>query len=354
MSRIKKLLFALVLVVSLASLPLWAVSTLTSFVVDTFTRADAATLGVGWGTYNNLGGCRISSNQAKPTVTTATGGCLYSALDWPNDQAAQATLATIAAIGTDLAGVLVRGQFSQNTQNGYYAGSYNTADTKIHLVRIVNNGFTNLATSAANVVLSDVINLQATGCNPVSLIVLQNGTAVPNMNPVSDAAATAPCAGSPGILVFSPTNIANAGLTNWTGYAITNPATVNNSAPFPQLALGAQTNLGNLTGASQALQFTLPARSELFIGRLQVTVGSTTGTVVSPAWVLECSQDTGTTWFQLPASLVPTAATQLSDIFPIYGSFYDVSGLGGASCKFGLGAATGTVTGTLPVWAMVG
>lgn len=351
-----KRLSVLLLVAAFVCFSIKAVSTLTALQSDTFTRANALTLGSNWnatGGGGTLNQCQLLSNQAKPLTGGIVGNCFFSAVDWPNDQAVQATLSTITTIGTDDVGVCARGNFGQNTNNCYYAGSYST-NTKVNLLRIVSNSFVVLASSAANVVQGDVIQLQVVGCNPANLTVLQNGTPIAGMNPFVDASPLAPCAGSPGILVFSATP-ANAGVSNWTGYAISNPGTVNNSAPFPVLSLGAQTNLGNLTGASQSFQFVLPARSELFLGRLAISVGSTTGTVANPAWVLECSQDTGTTWWQVPALLVPAMAPQLGDIFPIYAPFYDVSGFGGASCKFGLGVGSGTVvTGTLPVWVTIG
>lgn len=351
MSPIKKLL-ALLSVLVLASLPLFAVNALTSLQTDTFTRANASTLGTNWGAVNNNGGCQILSNQAKPLNTTINGTCLYNSIDWPNDQGAQATMATIASIGSqDIAAVIVRGQFWQNSTNGYFAGSFNTADTKIHLVRIISNSYTGLATSAANIVVGDVIQLQVQGCNPTNLTVLQNGTPVPGMNPFVDSNGLGPCSGSPGIYVAAVSDaVANAGVTNWTGYAVSNPPVVNNSAPFPIAARATSTNIGNLTGASQALQFTLPSS----VSRIQIIVGSTTGTVTSPAWSLECSQDAGVTWFGVAAQTVPNVAPQLGDIFPIYAPYYDVFGLAGASCKFGLGATTGTVSGTLPVWVVIG
>jgi len=340
-----KKLTVILLLFSFAFFPLQAANTLTSLQSDTFTRANAPNLGANWGAVNNNGGCQIASNFAKPTSTAQTGFCFFSSADWPNDQAAQATLGLITTLGTDLADAVVRGQFPMNGPSGYIAGSYNT-NTNVHLLRANGSCCTDL-TSAGTVAQGDVIQLVAVGCNPVNLTVFQNGV---SRITFTDSSASQICAGSPGILVFSPANVANVGVTNWTGYAVSNPPTVNNTAPFPVLTRATSTNLGNLTGASQALQFTLPSS----VSRIQIIVGSASGTAAAPAWSLECSQDSGTSWFGVPAQIVPNAAPQLGDIFPIYTPFYDVFGLGGASCRFGLGTTSGTVTGTLPVWVVVG
>lgn len=345
-----KKLFAIATVLSLALIPIRS-ATLTALQADTFTRANASTLGANWTAVSTTAGCQISGNQAIPSTTAAVGTCFFSAADWPNDQGSKVTMSTIAALGTDLSGALVRVQIAPLATNGYYAGSHNIADSHVHLIRIVLGGFTNLATSADTIAVGDTVQIQVQGCNPALLTVLHNGVAEAGMNPFSDTSGLGPCGGSPGILVFSPNSTANAGVTNWTGYAVTSPPTINNSSPYPVLSRGTFTNLGNLTGASQALQFTLPSPTA---SRIQLIVQGNSGTVTNPIWVLECSQDTGTTWFQVYGLTLPTLAPQLGDIFPIYASYYDVYGLGGASCRFGLGATSGAVTGTLPVFVTIG
>lgn len=351
MSQTKKQLTAILLVFILSLVPIHA-ATLTSLQSDTFTRANSSSLGPNWTQISGVGGfgCQILSNQAKPGVAGGFGECISNALDWPNDQGVLCTTATIASLGTDIAGCMVRGAVWSNAVNGYFAGSFNTADSHVHLVRIVTGTFTNIATSADNIAAGDTIQIQVSGCNPVSITVLHNGSAEAGMNPFVDSNAAALCAGSPGIGLQSA-NVANAGVTNWTGYALTTPPTINNSSPFPVIGRGNFTNLGNLTGASQALQFTLPSPTA---SRIQLIVQSGSGTAAIPIWVLECSQDSGTSWFQVYGLTLPTAAPQLGDIFPLYAPYYDVYGLGGASCRFGLGATSGTVTGTLPVFVTIG
>jgi hypothetical protein len=167
-------------------------------------------------------------------------------------------------------------------------------------------------------------------------------------------------AGWPGIRLTPDATLTNATATNFIAGAVsTAPTIVNYAKP---LQTGTIANLGTLTAVGQAVQFNIATPTINFAGRLQIIVQGV-GQVLSPYYILECSQDGGTSWFQIPGTLVPSIEPALGDQPSGWPSWYDVSGLAmGGLFRFGIasqgiplsGIAPTFVSGGLNVYGLVG
>jgi hypothetical protein len=113
---------------------------------DTFTRADATTLGANWGSSGGLGtSCGIVSNQVDVTVTGSRCGNTYTAVTWPDDHYSKAT---VVALPSNTWAVLVRMQVGAS--RNYYAAGVNPndfGDSQTRIWKEVAGVETGLATS---------------------------------------------------------------------------------------------------------------------------------------------------------------------------------------------------------------
>jgi len=171
-------------------------------VTDDFEGTDENPL-TGWTTMSNKISMKSVSGVAKSS-TGADAGALYTASTFTSDQKSTITIGTFAAY----MGVGVR--FSTSANTGYIAQA--TSTTKIRLYRNVNNVQTDVSGAGytiAALVLGDTISVEATGSNPVVLIVKVNGAQV---GTYSDS--TAPVTGGyPTIYATSTTGT----ISTWTG-----------------------------------------------------------------------------------------------------------------------------------------
>jgi hypothetical protein len=121
----------------------------------------------------------------------------------------------------------------------------------------------------------------------------------------------------------------------------------NGPAPTAKLVRGRPFNLGVITAANDAVQFSLPSDTFVAQGGMVIeVVGGTT-----PTCVLEASLDGAVTWFLVTLPTVITTAgfgdTSTTATFaPI-----NVNGFGGATFRFGRTDANG---GNANVWVLVG
>lgn len=328
----------------------------TQLAADTFTRANLITLGSNW--VNNIAnnqGLQIVSNSAQALVASLPNAATFNALngqgsDFSYDQYAEIKISTFANINCQVGPLVRQNQISglspvSGTVNGYFGG--NIAGSAVYgIYRIIANVFTQLAITAVNVTVNDVVRLTVQGGtlpgSSATLILFQNGTQI------STVVDTTPLqAGWPGLLVRPDTTLTNAAAQNWVGGNVT---VAPSNTIFGPLVLGQSANIGTISAAGQTLQFSITPNSEKFLGKLQMVVAG--GSVLNPVWSLEGGQDSFATHaFMMPAFTVP-GLSNLGDVACIYAQVYDISGLGGANFRFGL--VSGTVQSNLTIFALVG
>jgi len=169
---------------------------------DDFEGADENPL-TGWTTMSNKNAMKSVSGAALSTAGDA--GALYTSAIFTSDQKSTITIDTFAAY----MGVGVR--FSTSSNTGYIAQA--TATTKIRLYRNVNNVQTDVSGAGYTItalVSGDTISVEATGSNPVVLIVKVNGAQV---GTYSDTDANRITGGYPAIYVAGTTG----SISTWTG-----------------------------------------------------------------------------------------------------------------------------------------
>lgn len=359
MKKTFKLAVSLVIALALILYPQnsCAVLTQTALVTDNFTRANSATLGANWGGLQNTAAvCNIVSNKAQSNTASTRCFGIYVASDFPNDQFAQITNSTHAN-ASNFMGPCVRvmpsvssgAAFPASTVNGYCVNG-----SPYNISTVTGGTFVALVTSAVNQAAGDVVLLtvQNSAVGP-TLTLFVNGT---QATTATDVSATAFVAGQPGMSILPDATVGNESVSLFVAGATTSggPTILNGTQA---LQLGALLNLNattSITTTGQAVQFTVPASTYLYGGRLQLIA---TGQVANPQWTLECSQDSAQTfWFQMPVVGVPNIAPGLGDVPASFAAFYDLTGLSsGATCRFGLAITTNTViTGNVQVWGMVG
>lgn len=328
----------------------------TQLAADTMTRANATTLGTNWvNNITNNQGLQIVSNSAESLVASLPCAATFSALsgqgsDFSFDHYSQCTISTFTNTSCQVGPLCRQNQIpnlsqSSGTVNGYFGG--NIVGSAVYgIYRVAANVFTQLAITAVNVTVNDVVRLAVQGGtlpgSSATLTLFQNGTQI------STVVDTTPVqAGWPGLLVTPDATIAHAAATTWSGGNVT---VAPSNTVFGQLSLGQSANIGTISAAGQTLQFTVAPNSEKFLGKLQMVVAG--GSVLNPVWSLEGGQDAFATHaFMMPAFTVP-GLSNLGDLACIYAQVYDISGLGGVNFKFGL--VSGTVQSNLTVFALVG
>lgn len=333
-----------------------AAITQTALVTDNFTRANAANLGVNWSALGVLGGgaiCKITGNSAQSATAATRCFAIFSSSDFPNDQYSQITNSAHANASNFMGPCVRMMPSSALGSNASTANGYCVNGSPYNISSMTNGTFTALATGAVNQALNDIVLLtvQNTSTGP-QLTLFVNGAQATQFTDTTNLYTS----GYPGMTILPDATVTNEAISNFVGGVITTPPTVTNLAPgiSPPTISSIPLNLGTLTATGQAVQFTVRAPSENYLGKLQII--ATGGQISGPVWVLECSQDGGSTWFQLPAIAVPSFAPQLGDIPPTGAAvFYDTSGLSGAQFRFGLAVnSSTTVTGNIFVWAMAG
>lgn len=137
---------------------------MTVLVTDSFTRADANSLGIGWTDKRNALG--IFTNQADITATVDDNITYYSGVSWPNDGYAQARCVVGATAGRTMqVGYRIQPGFDA-LRSGYYGGVDNLNHGSNDLVLAVWNVSTPtfLATDPGTVLAAnDVIKLSMVG-----------------------------------------------------------------------------------------------------------------------------------------------------------------------------------------------
>lgn len=333
--------------------------TFTPFASDNFTRANAGSLGANWAlpASGTIPGCQIVSNVAEGTTVSGNNFNTYSAIpgysDFPWDQYSTVTIGTLAN-STCVVGTSVRitspSYNSGVTPVGYFLVAQGGGNHAL-LRKLSGGSFTTLLTGTTNVLAGDTLTLAVQGS---TLSLIHNGI---SEGTVSDSTFVY---GWPGILIAPDTTLTNATLTNWVAGAVSTPPTIVHYAPA--LQTGTIANLGTLTAVGQAVQFNIATPSLNFAGRLQIIVQGV-GQVIAPYFVLEGSQDGGTTWFQIPGTLLPSVEPMLGDQPSGWPVWYDVSGLAmGGLFRFGIssqgiptsGVSPTFVSGSLNVYGLVG
>lgn len=330
---------------------------LVQLVQDTFTRANAATLGSNWLTSIIANaGLQISGNQAVPQAigTNCTDNWIAPPKQgWSPNQYAQATLAAHANNNVR-GGPAVRLTPISIGLGGYCAGFFlgSATLTLFKVPFVVGGSYTSLATfGTANV--NDVIGLavQDIGGFP-TLTVIQNGVA---LAPFTDNTANPILFGSPGAWLTATTAVTDVGLTNWSAGMPQTPPTILGTSLMPvPLSPGTPFTFPVLlTSAQQSVQFTLPPVAGRRMTRLQITVGpGNNSSVTNPKWFLNGSQDyinnATPSWFPIAMENLQGAPLGAFIAPSVYASWADIDGLPGSLFQFGL--ASGTVSGTgLPI-----
>jgi hypothetical protein len=342
----------------LCGLSAQAATTQTSLAADSFTRANAANLGANWA---NIAPATclmtLTSNSAETGVTGQTCFAIYNANDFPNDQFSQIKVATRLNSGNG--GVCVHlmanpptGAAQVSSAFGYCTSNNGSNYT---VAKLTNGSFSVICTSGTALAAGDVLQLlvqQTSGGQALTLNV--NGVATSCAGTIDNTYLN----GLPGFDIFASTATTDVQITNFSGGAVSTPPTITNSG-IPVISSSPLT-VGSITGVGQAVQFSARGGAAFgsasgsfnYLGRLQIIAN---GQVSNPTWVLECSQDGGSTWFQIPAVTLPSLSPQLQDVPSGVSLIYDISGLGGAQFRFGLAVTmTTTVTGTVSVSVMAG
>jgi hypothetical protein len=137
---------------------------------DDFNRANGA-IGANYDSVN--GGLNVISNQVRGTNNGQLNLSTVktSVVDFTNDHEAQITIA--AAVGSDLAGPMVRS--AGTTANGYYLYCDIFAATNRRLFKVVAGTRTIIGTVNISVTAGDVLKLRAVG---TTLTVYKNGTLI--------------------------------------------------------------------------------------------------------------------------------------------------------------------------------
>lgn len=339
---------------------------------DTFTRANAATLGSNWIIQapgpNNI--FQINGNQAQP-LTDAVNVCsaVSPISNFPYDQYAELKIAT-RANSSNLLGPMVRmskfaGLATSGTAAQGYCAMSHIGGTTYSIYSF--GGFTpagaglgtrELATSSQAVALNDVVRVIVQG-STISFTV--NGVAI--VTSPATVTDTALNFGYPGMFAQSNAGAANIGATNFACGSVNSVPTIQNpSSASNQYVLLPQTstNLGQISATGQCVQFRIGPLTRDFTGRLQIVVSGPP--VLNPLWALEGSQDGGVSWFLVPAGTVPVLNTILGDPGTQYGPWYDILGMAGGSgtlFRFGcstqyLQFATPSFQGAVTIYALVG
>ena len=337
---------------------------------DNFTRANG-TLGVNWSLfYATSGNLQIAANLVEASATSSTYEYAFNAGNFPNDQFSQITINHRQAGSNTILGALVRGDAYTNTfigagsphisttVNGYWCGTNNISTNFYYIYKTVLATYTQLLATTQAEVDGDVVKVVVqgpAGGGPGSATIhcYVNGTELPG-SPVTDTPA-AFTNGFPGMLLASDGTLADATISAWSGGSVYQSPAIVSAGGTVQLTPGYNTNIGSITALNQAVQFAVPEASNLssntYRGQVQIVVPS--GVVVGGQWVLEGSQDSGATWFTIPANNFNTFAPMLGDQPAVFGAKYDISGLGGNTI-FRFGLIQGSSITTLPVWVQIG
>lgn len=177
---------------------------------DAFTRADATDLGANWTDITNEAGANlgISGNAAADDVTvSARKGAFYSAITWPDDQYAEATVIAFD-VDNGKASVMVRvAAAAQSHYDGGFSSEFSGNDD--HRVwKYVTGTGTSLATQLTAMAVNDLINIEAQGS---TLKFFVNG--VQQLGNITDTALTSGNAG----LGLRGVTANSAELDTWSG-----------------------------------------------------------------------------------------------------------------------------------------
>lgn len=161
---------------------------------DTFTRADAANLGGNWtiapSTDSSWGAVAINTNTAQ--VVADPSAEYYSAISWPNDQYALATVGTATAISSTQVGIItVRAGAASGSCYFLEAGTDKTQLFKLIGDPATTGTYTQLGSDGSSIASGDQIRLEAVG---TTITAKKNGVTI--IGPSTDSGIAS---GSPGI-----------------------------------------------------------------------------------------------------------------------------------------------------------
>lgn len=336
---------------------------------DTFTRANAATLGTNWFNLGTSSSMQIASNTAQPAATglvetstfVGTTGTVY-----PTDQCAEATFParannnTYGSVGVRM--ITNATSTGSGQGQGYFWGAVNGSGTA-EIWRLAGGGHFQLQTGSAfatgvpyRLCVQGQLPPFGTG---IVLTGYKNGvldaTFTDNGGSAASGAQLAISSGGYGLLLFATTTVGDIQATNWSGGTFVGAPTIVNSSgqTVTQVAAFTNTYLGRIGAAGQAVQFALSSNiNNRPVSILQLIVGPsdapTRNSVNNSRWTLVGSQDNGQSWFNVPAIIYPTGSIMGGQPGTIYGSEYNITGLAGNTI-FCFILVSGTVNGSLPV-----
>lgn len=337
--------------------------TLVQLISDSFTRANAATLGANWSAPAGSS-MQISSNQAIATATSVINFSTWSASPfqgWNPDQFSSVNVVSRSG-NVNYFGAAVRLPGSIGVPSAGVTGALGMYFFGGHA------GNNTVSLQKANPSLADLQTYGAMPAFPATFGLAVQTTSVgvvltPFLNgvaqtPFTDTSASQILWGSPGIMEDVTVTTADVPMTNFSAGAVLNaPSSITN---FGSLTYGSNSSIGSITAVGIPIQFSLPqgqlASSERYLGRLQMIVDmgvySQNNQVINPIWSLIATQSNSNSWFSIPAETLPINASLNGQTPSLYSQWYDVSGLGGCTFQFSL--LSGTISGSLPVYALVG
>lgn len=163
---------------------------------DTFTRADAGTLGANWTDNPSLSGLSIVSNEAKATAGGGFNNSYWTADTFSNDQYSLATFPVIAD-----AAVTVR-----NNGDNFYMWYHAGGSSNRFFYKRVSGSFTSLGDRGTGGANGDTLKLTVSGTTLTGYV---NGSALGS--PTTDASLTS---GSAGLVGYQPSGTR---IDNWEG-----------------------------------------------------------------------------------------------------------------------------------------
>lgn len=181
---------------------------MTALATDSFTRANAGTLGASWTEQAGSGGYKIVSNAATPvSLTGADAWTFNNTVAWPNNQYSQANITVTGTSGSQAGeGVAVRA--ASGAVTGYRIVIDHAASGNFDLEKQNAGSLTTIANTTQAFTDGDLLYLEVQG---TSLVVKINGATIAALSSTDASIAS----GNAGI-TFSTSETA-ASLDNWEG-----------------------------------------------------------------------------------------------------------------------------------------
>ena len=207
------------------------------FVADSFTRANAASLGANWASTQ---GTMVVASNAASSSGSGYNAEYYSGQQFIADQFSRATVHAYANGASDLVQVSTR--MAPGAETYYAFWCLNGAKS---ILKLVAGTQTTLATTASACAVNDVIELDAVGSSTVDLTAIDNGVVVLTATDSSSPLTT----GGVGIGVWNSSD----SLVNWIGGSLTPGNGAQSLFGQPNTWTQPQTFASPITSASLAL-----------------------------------------------------------------------------------------------------